>query len=134
MKRDKQSFGEYLEALLCKRNYPGMAVCIRGPEGVLFDRGFGYRSIEHHKKADTNTIYGIASMSKSMTALACCSVRKLCGGSRGRRHGNDLSRLKRRHRISIADTENRRAAIYDRGFGHVQLWCGRQSCDRRPPL
>ena len=72
MKRDKQSFGEYLEALLCKRNYPGMAVCIRGPEGVLFDRGFGYRSIEHHKKADTNTIFGIASMSKSMTALACC--------------------------------------------------------------
>lgn len=72
MKRDKQSFGEYLEALLCKRNYPGMVVCIRGPEGVLFDRGFGYRSIEHHKKADTNTIFGIASMSKSMTALACC--------------------------------------------------------------
>ena len=91
MKRDKQSFGEYLEALLCKRNYPGMAVCIRGPEGVLFDRGFGYRSIEHHKKADTNTIFGIASMSKSMTALACCILQTEGKMIHGTKEGNPLA-------------------------------------------
>ena len=47
-------------------------MCIRGPEGILFEKGFGYRSIEHKKKVDGDTVFGIASMSKSMTALACC--------------------------------------------------------------
>lgn len=49
-----------------------MSVCIRGPEGILYEKGFGYRSIEHRKPVDADTVFGIASMSKSMTALACC--------------------------------------------------------------
>lgn len=55
-----------------KRGYPGMAVCIRGPEGVLFEKGFGWRSMEPKQAVDGDTVFGIASMSKSMTALACC--------------------------------------------------------------
>ncbi len=62
----------YLAELFEKRGYPGMAVCIRGPEGTLFEKGYGCRSMEPKKNVDGDTVFGIASMSKSMTALACC--------------------------------------------------------------
>lgn len=71
-KRNAAELDRYLQQLFDERGYPGMAVCIRGPEGILFDKGYGYRSIEHKKDVDGDTVFGIASMSKSMTALACC--------------------------------------------------------------
>lgn len=60
-------------ACLKKEGYPGIAVTIRGPEGILFEKGYGYRDVEHQLPADTHTIFGIASMSKSITAL-CCAI------------------------------------------------------------
>ena len=49
----------------------GVAVAVRGPEGVLFEKGYGYRDAAMTIVPDENTIFGIASMSKSMAALAC---------------------------------------------------------------
>ena len=49
----------------------GVAVGIRGPEGVLFEQGYGFRDKEMTTPPDGNTIFGIASMSKSTAALAC---------------------------------------------------------------
>ena len=72
MERNVEKLDAFLEERFQKRGYPGMAVCIRGPEGILYEKGFGYRSIEHKKPVDGDTVFGIASMSKSMTALACC--------------------------------------------------------------
>ena len=67
-----EKLNAYLAELFEKRGYPGMAVCIRGPEGTLFEKGYGCRSMEPKKNVDGDTVFGIASMSKSMTALACC--------------------------------------------------------------
>ena len=72
MERNVKELEARLEERFRKRGYPGMSVCIRGPEGILYEKGFGYRSIEHRKPVDADTVFGIASMSKSMTALACC--------------------------------------------------------------
>lgn len=72
VERNVKELEACLEKRFRKRGYPGMSVCIRGPEGVLYEQGFGYRSIEHQKPVDADTVFGIASMSKSMTALACC--------------------------------------------------------------
>ena len=72
MTRDDGYFQDYIENLFQHKGYPGMAISIRGPEGILFERGFGYRDIENEKPADQDTMFGIASMSKSLTALACC--------------------------------------------------------------
>lgn len=69
---DVEKLESCLAELFERRGYPGMAVCVRGPEGVLFEKGFGYRSMEPKKGVDGDTVFGIASMSKSMTALACC--------------------------------------------------------------
>ena len=72
MRECAEKLDQYLGDLFKKRGYPGMAVCIRGPEGILFDRGYGYRNMEKKLEVNGDTIFGIASMSKSMTALACC--------------------------------------------------------------
>ena len=53
-----------------ERKLPGVAVCIRGPEGVVFSKGYGHRDGAGKLPVDEDTIFGVASMSKSMTALA----------------------------------------------------------------
>ena len=68
---DTKALDEYLEALFKKKEYPSVTVCVRGPEGVVFEKGYGYADMAKTKPANPDTIYGIASMSKSMTALAC---------------------------------------------------------------
>ena len=71
MERDIESFDDYLSQLFGRRGYPGMAVAIRGPGGNLFRKGYGYRDGKMSQPPDENTVFGVASMSKSMTALAC---------------------------------------------------------------
>lgn len=71
MKRDIKSFDHYIAELFEKRGYPGMAVAIGGPEGILLQKGYGYRDGAQSLPVDENTVFGVASMSKSMTALAC---------------------------------------------------------------
>ncbi|MBQ1418201.1 MAG: serine hydrolase, partial [Firmicutes bacterium] len=65
-----------LETALQKRieemKLPGVSVCIRGPEGVIYEKGFGKRSIEQDLDVTPDTVFGISSMSKSFTALSCC--------------------------------------------------------------
>ena len=72
MKRDVSALEQYLQKYIETQDYPGVAVCIRGPEGILFEKGFGYRSKKKQLPVDGNTVFGIASMSKSFTTLACC--------------------------------------------------------------
>ena len=74
MKRDCAGLEKYLAELFTKKGYPGMAISVRGPEGVLFEKGFGLRDMEKGLEPDENTVFGIASMSKSMTTLACCML------------------------------------------------------------
>ncbi len=49
---------------------PGMSVLITQDNKVIYDRGFGYRDLVKRKPATSETIYGIASITKSMTSLA----------------------------------------------------------------
>ncbi|MDD6043022.1 MAG: serine hydrolase [Eubacteriaceae bacterium] len=72
MKYDIVGFDKYLSELVEKGKYPGVSVTIRGPEGIIFDKGYGKRSIARDLDVDTDTMFGVASMSKSMAALACC--------------------------------------------------------------
>ncbi|MCR4711351.1 MAG: beta-lactamase family protein [Clostridia bacterium] len=72
MTYDIESFDRYIENLFEKSGYPGLTMTVRGPEGIIYERGFGKRSVEHDLPADPDTIFGIASMSKSMTTLALC--------------------------------------------------------------
>ncbi len=44
MKRDHVELEKELNKIFQKKGYPGMAVSIRGPEGILFEKGFGIRN------------------------------------------------------------------------------------------
>ena len=70
MKWNAEALDRFLEEKTAGRKLPGVAVCIRGPEGVLFSRGYGHRDGAGLLPVDGDTIFGVASMSKSMTALA----------------------------------------------------------------
>ena len=61
----------HLNKIFEEKSFPGVSVCIRGPEGIIYEHGFGHIDMAKSRKINKDTIMGIASMSKSMTALAC---------------------------------------------------------------
>ncbi|MBQ8640360.1 MAG: beta-lactamase family protein [Lachnospiraceae bacterium] len=69
--RDKKVLDEYLEKRIREKKLSGVSVAVRGPEGVLFEGGYGVRDVAMSCAPDENTIMGIASMGKSMAALSC---------------------------------------------------------------
>ena len=70
MRFDTVTFRRFLTAHLEKNRVPGAAVCIAGEEGTLFAEGFGFCNKALNQPVNTDTIFGIASMSKSFTCLA----------------------------------------------------------------
>lgn len=74
MQRDISALEKALQKRIEEMKLPGVSVCIRGPEGVIYQKGFGKRSVEQDLDVTPDTVFGIASMSKSFTALACCML------------------------------------------------------------
>lgn len=70
MQRKKQELDEFLRRKTEEAQLAGVAVAIRGPEGFHFEGGYGYRDLARTMPPDEDTIFGIASMGKSMAALA----------------------------------------------------------------
>lgn len=71
MKYDTKKLDNHLNELFQDSHYPSVSICIRGPEGIIFDKCYGYADFKHTKPVNIDTVYGIASMSKSITALSC---------------------------------------------------------------
>ncbi len=46
---------------------PGLAIALVGRDEVLWSKAFGYRDPLRREKADTNTLYGLLSLSKTLT-------------------------------------------------------------------
>lgn len=70
MKNTKE-LAAYLDDLYAEVKYPGLSVSFRGPEGVIFEKSYGHADMDKTRPIGRDTIFGIASMSKSMTTLAC---------------------------------------------------------------
>ncbi len=62
--------------LMRDNKVPGMSVLITKGGKVFYERAFGAREWEGHKPATPDTIYGIASMTKSMTSLAILQLQE----------------------------------------------------------
>ena len=84
MMADMTALEQYLGEMFRRKKLSGMEIAIRGPKGLIFRKGFGFRNKERTLVPDENTIFGIASMSKSMVGLACCMLQ-----TEGRLHLND---------------------------------------------
>ena len=59
-----------IRELIKRDRLPNVSVCVLGPDGIVFEKGYGYRDKDFIHPVDPDTVFGIASMSKSMTALA----------------------------------------------------------------
>ena len=71
MSYDLKALDAALAKRIAEKKLPGVTVCIRGPEGVIFEKGYGVAD-EKGRPVDENTVMGIASMSKSTATLALC--------------------------------------------------------------
>lgn len=70
MSIDTKAIDTRIAAIMERDHLPGVAVCVKGPDGVVFEGGYGYRDAQRRIAPDPDTVFGIASMSKSITALA----------------------------------------------------------------
>ena len=70
MSFDAKAVTEKIAALVTRDNVAGVSVCVKGSEGIVYEHGFGYRDADRSITPDGDTIFGIASMSKSITSLA----------------------------------------------------------------
>ncbi len=58
------------EKTLATFNVPGIAVAVIKDGKVIHSKGYGVRSIKNNLKVDENTLFGVASNTKAMTAAA----------------------------------------------------------------
>ena len=59
-----------VEKTLKTFNVPGIAVAVVKDDKIVFEKGYGVRSLARGGKVDENTLFGIASNSKAFTAAA----------------------------------------------------------------
>ena len=70
MQIDAKALDERIQYLIKKERLPGVTVCVKGPEGTLFEKAYGFKDAALSVAPDMDTMFGIASMSKSITCLA----------------------------------------------------------------
>ena len=68
---DTQALDAYLTRWAEKKHLAGVSACILGPDGPAYEWTYGVRDAAG-TPVDMDTMFGIASMSKSMTALCLC--------------------------------------------------------------
>ncbi len=70
MSLDFSMVDQKIQALIARDKLPNLSVCVKGPDGTVFEKGYGFRDQSMSGPVDEDTVFGIASMSKSITALA----------------------------------------------------------------
>ena len=65
-----QEYVSFVEEVMAREHIAGVAVAVAERGQVVFEQGFGYRDIEHQLPVTPDTIIGVASVSKSFTAMA----------------------------------------------------------------
>ncbi|MEK5070968.1 serine hydrolase domain-containing protein [Sporosarcina sp. FSL K6-1508] len=65
-----EPFEKFVEEVMEKEQIPGVAVALSKNGQTIYERGFGTRNFETNEPVTPETIFGIASITKSFTALA----------------------------------------------------------------
>ena len=63
-------FNLHMRVLMRIGSYPSVSTCIIKNESVVWENFYGFRDIKHLKKPDSETIYGVGSVTKTFTATA----------------------------------------------------------------
>lgn len=70
----EQQFEQYVTSFMEQHQIPGVAIAIADGETVIYNQGFGWRDREHALPVTSTTVFGIASITKSFTALAIAQL------------------------------------------------------------
>jgi CubicO group peptidase (beta-lactamase class C family) len=73
---DAASLTTYLNDAMDREHLPGMAVAVARNGEVLYEAGLGYRDVERRLPVTPDTVFGVASVTKS---FACLAVMQLAG-------------------------------------------------------
>ena len=65
---------QFIADFMVGHNVPGLAVAVAQDEEIIYEKGFGHRDLAIGAEVTPNTIFGVASLTKSVTAI---SVAKL---------------------------------------------------------
>jgi CubicO group peptidase (beta-lactamase class C family) len=65
-----EQFESFIQEQITATNLPGLSAAVLKDGEVVWQRAFGYADVEARRPATPRTLYGIASMTKSFTALA----------------------------------------------------------------
>lgn len=65
-----RQFEEYAQKVIDKHAIPGVAVGLNQDGNRIYEKGFGYRNVAKQLEVTPDTVFGIASMTKSFTAVA----------------------------------------------------------------
>lgn len=71
-----QDLEQFIFDKMAKTKIPGLSIVVTQNGAVLYRNAFGYRNIERGLPATPNTLYGIASMTKSFTCLAVMQLQE----------------------------------------------------------
>ena len=70
MKQTWTDYAKFVEDVMEREHIAGAAIAVAQHGSVLFQKGFGYRDVEQQLPVTPDTIFGVASVSKSFTAMA----------------------------------------------------------------
>ncbi len=71
-----QAYGEYVEQIMQREHIAGVAVAVAQHGEIVYSQGFGLRNVETGDPVTSETIFGIASVSKSFTAMAIMQLQE----------------------------------------------------------
>jgi len=67
--KNRQKIEDFLVEWMTENKVPGMSVAIVKADEIIYNKGFGARDLKQNHPATPNTLYGIASCTKSFTSL-----------------------------------------------------------------
>ncbi|ADU31019.1 serine hydrolase domain-containing protein [Evansella cellulosilytica] len=70
------SFEDFANGIFSKYKVPGAAVGVAKDGELIYERGFGHRNVEKSKEVTNDTIFGIASITKSFTGVAIMQLQE----------------------------------------------------------
>ena len=70
MQINAKELDERIQYLIRRDRLPGVTVCVKGPDGTVFEKAYGFKNAALSEPTNMDTMFGIASMSKSITCLA----------------------------------------------------------------
>lgn len=70
-------FEDYAKKLVEENHIPGVGIGLNKNGERLYEKGFGYRDVENGLEITSDTIFGIASMTKSFTCVAIMKLQEV---------------------------------------------------------